>query len=1382
PRDGRPLPLSFAQQRLWFLHQLEPGSTAYHLPTVVRLRGTLDVAALQQALTALVARHESLRTVFAHADEQPVQVIMPPRDVPLPVVDVPAAADDAMVHALVQQAIEQPFDLAQGPLLRVRLVRLAPTDQILILALHHIVTDGWSMDVLLRELTTLYLGFATGEAHPEGIRLPPLPIQYADYALWQRQVLSGYPMGEEPQAVLEAQRDYWRTHLVNLSPLYLPTDRPRAAVGSPQGARVALQLPAALLVALHRLSQRLGATPFMTLLAAWNTLLYRYSGQADIAVGTPVAGRTHPELEDLIGFFVNTLVVRTDLTGAPSFAELVARVRATCLDAYAHQDLPFEVVVDALQPERDLSRQPLFQVMFALQNTPRSTITLPDLTLDPVARERLTAKFDLSCELTETVNGLVGSLEYRTDLFDAARIERMAAHFAVLLHAVVADPDQRIDRLPLLTETELQQLDQWNATEVEYAEDACIHQLFEAQTQRAPDATAIVCGDRSLTYRELDQQADLLARYLRMLGVGVETRVGVCVERSIDQVISLLAILKAGAVYVPIDPAYPQERIRFILADAQVAVLLTYQRLAALLHSADTCPMARVICLDAAWPELVQVAQESSPTIAAQQPTAENLAYIIYTSGSTGTPKGVMLHHRGLCNLIPHSIQMFGIGRTDRVAQVISYSFDGSVWECLITLLAGASLYIGSQEELLPGPHLQRWLHEHAITVTVLVPSMLGALDPQGVPALHTIICGGEAISRVLMADWAAGRRFFNTYGPTEATVNVTVWASDPAYQHMPPIGRPNANTQIHLLDRSWLPVPIGVPGELYVGGVQVARGYLNRPDLTAERFIPDPFSASPGSRLYKTGDLACYLPDGNIEFLGRIDQQVKIRGYRVELGEIEAMLRQYEAVQDAIAVARTDPEPRLVAYVVPKQNKAAGCHARRARGMAPGTENGDSALDCSVFPVLCSPQELRAFLGSRLPAYMVPDAFVLLDAFPLTPSGKVDRRALPAPACGAERDAALVGPRTPTEELLANIWGAVLGVEQIGMQDNFFALGGHSLLATQVVSRLREILKVEVPLRLLFEAPTIASFAAHLAGQPAADALPLLPVPRDGRALPLSFAQQRLWFLHYLDPASSAYHIPLAVRLHGVLDPAALHKSLTALVQRHEVLRTTVAVVDAQPVQVIAATVEVPLPVVDLPGLPEAMVSALVQSEIHQLFDLQVGPLLRARLVRLHPEGTRPDHLLILILHHIVSDGWSQSVLLRELTMLYRGFAQGDVLDLPPLPIQYADYALWQRQWLQDKLLEAQLSYWRQQLANVPPLDLPSDYPRPAVITSRGAQVALRLPAALTAGLRHLSQRLGATLFMTLLAAFKVLLYRDSHQADLAVGTPIAGRVRPEL
>jgi amino acid adenylation domain-containing protein len=1043
------VPLSFAQQRLWFLDQLEPDNPLYNVPTALRLSGKLNVELLRRSLDAIVARHEALRTTFVPLDGSPVQVIGAYRRVELTVIDLahgPASEREAELRLALTEESRRPFNLSADLMVRATLARLDGDEHVLLLVTHHIASDGWSREVLFHELAVLYGAFAAGKPDP----LPQLSIQYADFAVWQRERLQG--------KILEAQLSYWKQQLSAVPVLELPTDRPRPPVQTYHGARRSSALPASLISSLKELGRKEQVTLYMTTLAAFQTLLYRYSGQADVPVGSPIAGRSYVETEGLIGFFVNTLVLRSDLSGDPTFSELLARVRKVALESYAHQELPFEKLVEALRPDRDPSRSPLFQVMFVLQNIPRASRELTGLTVTPLEVDSGTAKFDLTLSMAETAGSLRASFEYNTDLFEQTTIDRMLGHFQTLLEGIVANPDQRLSELPLLTESERHQLlVEWNDTKREYSKDKCIHELFEEQVERTPDAVAVHSEARQLTYRELNRRANQLAHYLRKRAVGPDVIVGLCVERCLEMLVGVLGILKAGGAYLPLDPHYPKERLAFMLEDSHVPVLLTQAQQV----SRFPQQTAQVICLDADWDAMGGESVENPVSGV----TPDNLTYVIYTSGSTGKPKGVLVTHINVARLFAATEAWYHFDEQDVWTLFHSSAFDFSVWEIWGALLYGGRLVVVPYLISRSPEAFYELLRTEQVTVLNQTPSAFRQLmqveDIRGAApdlALRYVILGGETLDFRSLQRWFARHgdqrpQIVNMYGITETTVHATyhpITLAD-ADASASIIGVRIPDLQVHVLNRKLQPVPIGVLGELHIGGDGLARGYLNRPELTAEKFIPNPFSGEPGARLYKSGDLGRYLPDGNIEFLGRLDHQVKIRGFRIELGEIEAVLGQHPGIRDAVALDREDvpADKRLVAYVVPKD------------ASSPTT------------------YELRNFLKEKLPEYMVPSAFVVLEALPLTSNGKVDRRALPAPdARRPEQDNALVEPRTPAETALAKIWAQVLRLERVGVHDNFFDLGGHSLLAMQVISRVREAFRVEVSLRSLFETPTVAGLA----------------------------------------------------------------------------------------------------------------------------------------------------------------------------------------------------------------------------------------------------------------------------------------------------------------
>ena len=1356
-RDGGEYPLSFTQQRLWFIDRLEPGNPAYNMPLPLRFRGALRVPSLERALAEVVRRHQSLRTVFPEVDGEPVQRIEPAGTFRLPLDDLTTLATNEAREAELARRVDEwsamPFDLERGPLFRARLLKAADDDHLLLVGMHHVVTDGWSIGVLWREVVALYHAFAAGEPSP----LPELPIQYADFAAWQRRWLSGER--------LERQVAWWREHLAGAPGLLeLPTDRPRPATQSYRGAGYAFTLPADAVEPVRALAQREGATLFMALLAAFDVLLARWSGQEQVVVGTPVAGRTRRETEGLIGMFINTLPVHADLSGDPSFVELLGRVREATLGAYGHQEMPFERLVEELQPERSLSHSPIYQVMLVLQNMPEGPAQDfgDELRLEVPESDAGTAKVDLTLSLAEAPDGsLHAGVEYAADLFDRGTMERLGRHFESLLRAAVQAPDAPVSSLGMMTDGEREAITSMSAgVEARYA-DTTLHRAFAEQAARTPDAPALTFEGRTMTYAELDRRANQLAHRLRRLGVGPEVRVGVCMERGPEMVVALLAALKAGGAYVPLDPEYPRERLAYMLNDAAVPVLLTQPRLL------DAIPEhgARTVVVDPDFSAVADEPEEAPQDLA----SPAHLAYVIYTSGSTGNPKGAMNAHRGVVNRLAWMQDEYALAADDVVLQKTPFSFDVSVWEFFWPLMVGARLVLAR-----PGGHkdpvyLAGLIGQERVTTLHFVPSMLAAfLDaaPAGTcGSLARVVCSGEALSAELAARFFGwmdaggghGAALHNLYGPTEAAVDVTCWpcARGEASGSVP-IGRPVANTRIHVLDPAGNPVPVGIPGELHIAGVQVGRGYLGRPALTAEKFVPDPFGP-PGARMYRTGDRVRWRADGALLFLGRMDFQVKLRGFRIELGEIESRLLRHPAVSASVAVVREDAAtgPRLVAYVVAKDGAAVPAAA-----------------------------ELRAHLRETLPEHMVPSVFVPMEALPLTGSGKVDRRALPEPE-GADAAAEYVAPRTQTEQVLAAVWGELLGAARVGVADGFFDLGGHSLLATRLGSRVRGELGVEVPVRAVFEHPTLGAFADEvdrlLRASAGTEAPPIRPAERTGD-LPLSFAQERLWFVDRLEPGSPVYHMPFQYLLRGPLDPDALRRAFGEIVRRHEVLRTSLPFTGEQPVQHVAPPAPVDLPLHDLRHLPEEEREAEAQRVMHDIatraFDLERGPLFRAALVRTADD----EHVLQVNLHHVISDGWSIGVLWDELSALYAAFAEGRPSPLAGLPIQYADFAVWQRAWLSGEVEEAQLGYWRRKLAGAPPLlELPTDRTRPAVQTYAGAAEALLLAGDDAQAVLALGRREGATLFMVLLAAMNVVFSRLSGQDDVVIGTPIAGRTRRE-
>ena len=1743
-------PVSFAQQRLWFLDQLEPGSPFYNLPQVISIKGDLNVAALQRTLNEIVSRHEALRTTFAGGPDGPTQIVAKSLTIPVPVHDLtalPASARDTTISTLAREEARRPFDLSTGPLLRASLVALDANTHVLFFTMHHIVSDGWSLGVLFRELAIVYEAFAAGQPSP----LPPLPIQYADFAVWQREALQG--------AALNRQLEYWKTKLSGAPPvLDLPADRTRPTIQQFHGAQTVRHLPQSLTQKLKDVSTEHRVTLFMTLLAAFKVLLWRYTNQPDVVVGSPIANRTRAETEELIGFFVNTLVLRTDLSGDPTFSELLKRVKDVALGAYDHQDLPFEKLVEELSPERDPGRNPLFQVSFVLQNAFRARLELPELSLERLDIHSGTAKFDLSLSILEVPDGLKTSWEYNTDLFDADRIERMTDHFEMLLEGIVAKPETGIGELPLLTKPEREMLEAWNRTEIAYPQGQCIQQLFEEQAERTPAATAVADDQQRLSYAELDRRANQLAWRLRGEGVGCESLVAVCLERSVELVVALLGILKAGGAYVPLDPTYPETRLRFMLEDTQAHVVLTEQHLAARLPKVDS----RQLWLDLEREQLAQESDTRPPRLG--QP--ESLGYVIYTSGSTGRPKGVAIEHHSTVALLQWAQEVYGAEELAAVLASTSICFDLSVFEIFLPLSVGGMVVLAEDAlQLASG----KW--EAPLTLINTVPSAMAELVRLECipPSVRVINLAGEPLSQTLVQqlyEQHGIERVYDLYGPTEDTTYSTFALRQ--VEGAATIGRPVANTQVHLLDQWLQPVPVGVPGEVYIGGAGLARGYLKRPELTAQKFIPNPYGAA-GTRLYRTGDLARYQPDGKLQYLGRTDQQVKVRGYRIELAEIEAAINEHSAVRESVVIV-TDDEPgdkRLVAYVVADTNndgapqQAEALHAeqlsqweavwdeiytetsspvdpgfnitgwnssytgtpippeemsewvnstvQRILGLAPrrvleigcgsglllfrlaphctqyhGTDLSQKAIDylkanlahapqsCSItlsqqpaddfsgieestfdvvilnsvvqyFPTIeylmnvlagavkvvrpggsifigdvrnfqlleafhtsvqlhnapsslaaadlrqrvqkqvqqekelvidpaffrelpkrfpeitgvqvqlkrgqyvneltgfrydvvlnisgAQPQphkreeidwqqesgglerldhlitgshadvitirnlpnarvteavtalnllrgndecgsvaelreaarasrdvsidpeqvramaerlgyiaditwsargagdfdvdfrrpniapafdqkdvadapptwakyannpirsdqartlepELRKLLAAKLPEHMVPAYFFILDALPRTANGKLDRKALPTRNHLRPNLAQVfVAPRNATEEKVASVWAEVLKLRMVGVHDNFFHLGGHSLLGTQIISRLSKLFRTQLQLRWLFQFPTVASLSEKIEALNVGteDKEPALePVPRDQR-LPLSYAQQRLWFLTQLQPDSSFYDVATGMRIRGRLNSAALAATLEMLVKRHESLRTVFPVDDEGPIQLILERPGNFFSIIDLNAVGQDVESnarALLRREAEQPSNLSEGPLFKATLVRLGDT----DHVLLIKIHHIVSDGWSTSIIFRDLEKLYDAYCENRPSPLPELKLQYADYAVWQRKYLNVQRLENLLSFWRSYLAGAAlVLELPTDKVRPTSQTYSGADLPVKFSTRLSGALNKLSQEQGVTLFMTLMAAFQLFISRCTNRNDILIGTDLANRNRVEL
>ncbi|MDF5721899.1 MAG: amino acid adenylation domain-containing protein, partial [Rhizonema sp. PD37] len=1246
-----PLPLSFAQQRLWVINQFDPDNAFYNLPSAVRLQGKLHVEFLEQSFSEIINRHEALRTNFIVQEGTPVQIIRPTGSWKLSVVDwrkLSSHEQEISWQQLATKEAQRPFNLATEPLIRGTLVQ-SDTEHILLLCLHHIVADGWSKSIFIRELATFYSSLY----HSQTLPLPELPIQYADYAVWQRQWLEG--------DILESQLGYWQQQLANAPTLLsLPSDRPRPAIQTFQGGYQSFAFPKELSKALKLLGRQEGATLFMTLLTAFNILLYRYAGQEDILVGSPIANRSQSEIEGLIGFFVNTLVLRTDLSGNPSYRQLLARVKEMTLAAYAHQDIPFELLIDALAPERDLSHTPLFQVMFALHNTPVEKMELAGLTLSPLVIENKTSKFDLTLSIESTTDGLTGCWEYSTDLFDDRTITQMIGHFHILLEGIVANPEQPINQIPLLRANEQHQLlVEWNETQTEYPLDKCTHQLFEEQVERTPNAIAVVFERQQITYRELNNKANQLAHHLQKLGVKPEVLVGICVKRSLEMVVGLLGILKAGGAYVPIDAEYPQERLAFMLENSQVPLLLTQQNL---LESLAT-EKVKVICLDSDW----EIFTQSSVENPVQSATPENLAYVIYTSGSTGEPKGTLISHKGLVNYLIWCIQNYKIDQGSGTLVHSSLGFDLTITSLFSPLL------VGSQAELLSENQDIESLAEtlkkrNNLSLVKITPAHLELLSQQlysqeVAGRTNAFIIGGENLTTKHIAFWqkfAPDTILINEYGPTETVVGCCIYQVPKKHNDSGsiPIGHAIANTQLYVLDQDLQPVPTGVAGELYIGGAGVARGYLNRPELTAQKFIPNPFSHEQGTRLYKTGDLVRYLSNGEIEYLGRIDYQVKLRGFRIELGEIEEVLEQHSAVRQCVVIVREDVpgNQRLVAYLV--------------------ADNGNT-------------DELRQYLRQKLPDYMIPNAFVILDSLPLTLNGKVNRRALPAPVTSSRMKEGFVAPYTHTQEILAAIWAEVLGVENVSIHDNLFELGGDSIISIQIVARINQAGFHTTP-KQLFQHQTIAELAAVVG------TTQLMQAEQGVVTGDVSLTPIQHWFFAQNLPEPHHFNQSVLLEVPPDLKPSLLQQVLQQLLLHHDALRLRFVQDGDRWLQVNAVPEQTePLSVINLSGIALGEQQAAIETisaELQASLNLSQGPLLQVALFNL---GSNQPSRLLVIIHHLAVDGVSWRILLEDLFNGYKQLSQGKSVQLPAKTTSFKRWSEKLQEYADSPNLHKELDYW---------------------------------------------------------------------------------------
>jgi amino acid adenylation domain-containing protein len=1334
----QPLPLSYAQERLWFLNQMEPQNPTYNMAGKVWVRGEVDINIFDLVFRELVKRHEVMRTRFEERGGEVMQVVEAAVELKVEIEDAKWINVEerqkriSQVEAEISQHI---FDLARGPLLRVKIMRFGPQEHLMYLTMHHIISDGWSMGVLVNEFGRLYEYFSG-----RGTPLKELPVQYGDYALWQRQWLKG--------EVLDKQLGYWRKRLAGMTVLDLPTDRASSATTSHRGGRHVVKVSREMRDGLEALGRKEGATLFMVLMAAFKVLLQQYSGQEDIAVGSPIANRNRTEIEGLIGFFVNTLVSRTDLSGDPSFVELLRREREAALGAYANQDVPFERVVQELQPVRAINRSPLFQVAFGLHNTPWDGVKLKGIEFEWAEMERRWAKFDLTLGVEVVAEGLRGYMDYRKDLFEAETIGRLAGHWERVLAGFVRNPGQRLSEVELLSDREREQiLVGWNQTAREYPRNRCIHELFEDQVEKTPGSVAVAYEDQQLTYRELNERSNRLARYLRKLGIGPDMVVGICMERSLEMVIGLLGILKAGGAYLPLDGNYPEERLRFMLKDTGASVLLSQMAWAPKFGGGKV----KVICLENHW----EMIEGERPDNLLNQASAENVAYVMYTSGSTGQPKGIGIVHQGVVRLV-RSADYVSLGGEESLLQIAPISFDASTFEIWGALLNGARLRVASQRAVLALEECQRqglgWEISTMFLTTALFNQMVK--ERSGIfSGMRNLLFGGEAVDARWVREALAEQspeRLLHVYGPTETTTFASWYhvQSSASIRDNVPIGRPIANTRIYILDKQFRPVPVGVTGEITIGGDGLARGYWKRPDLTAEKFVPDPFALAPGQRLYRTGDLGRHLADGNIEFIGRRDHQVKLRGHRIELGEVENALNSHPLVSQSVVVLGGEGQRSdLIGYVVCRPTARV------------------------------SIDTLKSHLRDKVPEYMVPTFLVILEQLPLNSNGKVDRGSLPVPVEGMGREK-YRSPRTPMEELLVGIWQDILKIERVGVDDNFFELGGHSLQAIEFVSRARKKFNVDLPLRNLFEAPTVVGISKRiekLQSDGATLALPAIYPTSHDQPLPLSYEQEQMWLYHSIQ--SNTFGVPHEVRMNGPLEVKALEMAVNEVIRRHAILRTTYRDSEVGPVQVVQGYQFRQLPVIDLGCLDEQArgreLKVLNEDIGRRPFDLEKGSVFYAALL----QSGQGDYTILYAVHHIATDFLSYLLQRKEIRELYNAFSRCEPSPLSELPIQYADYAVWQKKRLQGKTLEDHVEYWKKQAAGMRLLQLQTDYPRPEKPRAGGGALELRLGGAFMERLKEFNRQEGVTSFMTLLAAMSALIHRYEGSEDISITAIVAGR-----
>ncbi|MFZ1289539.1 MAG: amino acid adenylation domain-containing protein, partial [Melioribacteraceae bacterium] len=1348
-------PTSYGQKRMWFLDQFEPESPYYNIPVAFKIKGKFDIKLFTQTIEIIINRHESLRTTFSNIKGQPFQVISQSGKIEIPIFDLSKSKNvNEDVKQLATKEARAPFNLSTGPLFRVKILKIYENEIVVLITMHHIISDGWSMGILVNEITNIYPSLISNKK----IDLPELELQYADYSEWQNNYLKG--------EVLEKQLQYWKNKLGNCNSLLeLPTDRNRKPIYTNNGSSIERIISSEIINGLQKISNSENASLFMMLIAAFNVLLSRYSGQKEINVGTPIANRIEKETEKIIGLFINTLVINTKLDDGLTFRELLKQVRNTNLEAYEHQDLPFEMLVDALQPERNMSYSPLFQVMFILQNNPVSATNINEIEITMIDVDMGTSTSDITYSISPGENGASCSIEYSTDLFDENTMQRMFDDFEELLREVINNPNQKISGFNLLNKKSKKLvLEDWNSRNILYPTTNGIHTLFERWVEITPNSIAVVDDFSKITYCELNKKANRLANYLLYLNLNKSLPIGISQSKSINLIASVLGVLKAGYAYLPLDPTYPSDRLNYMIDDSSIELLITDKENTDIFSS---------------FPSKIIIDEDTN----IENYTEENLnlkinendlAYIIYTSGSTGKAKGTMIQHNSLINIYLGWEQDYCL-LTDvkNHLQMASFSFDVFGGDWTRALCSGGKLVLVKREKLLEADELYKLIINENIEIAEFVPAVLRNLvsyinEKSFDLKMFKVLIAGSDIWYVreykefkkLISDQT---RLINSFGLTETAIDSTFFEDKELNlpdERLVPIGRPFPNIHLYILDENFKILPIGAKGELYIGGVSLARGYYKKPHLTAERFLPNPFSKISGDRLYKTGDLARYLSDGNIEFLGRADHQIKMRGFRIELGEIETSISEHEKVKESIVLAKEDKngEKKLVAYINCKEGKT---------------------IEIT---------ELRDFVSEKVPDYMVPSVFIFMDKFPLTPNGKVDRKALPEPNKEELQKAIeidFVAPRNKIEIEICKIWEEILSIEKVGIRNNFFLLGGHSLLATQVISRLKSELNIELPLRVIFEKPTIEEIAFEIEkleiNQPETSKEIKIERRKTNQNIPLSFAQERLWFLDQFEPNSPFYNIPESYRIKGKINTEILNECFNIIIDRHEILRTYFSSNDGTPFQVIQEKLEINIPIIDLSNVTNSKVNInqLIDEEARTPLSITQLPLFRIKIIKLGDE----DLVFLMTIHHIISDDWSSRVIVQELGLSYESLSLKLPNPLLPLQIQYADYSIWQRNWLKDEILKTQIEYWKNKLTGIPSLlELPIDHARPNEQTFNGDFIPFILSDDLSKKINIITQQEGITVFMFLLAAYKVLLYKLSGQNDIVVGTPNANRNKKEI